>query len=227
MFGSHAKNHALGIGGSRDTEMDCGTCVFVVDDDTSVLRSLGRLLHSVGYSVVGFTTAQAILDYPEPQRASCVVLDLTLPDVNGLQIQAELFARGVECPIVFLTGRAEVATGIEAMRAGAWDFLIKPVDPSVLIDVVASAVFRYSILREQYNELTELSDRWDSLTPRERQVCQLVAQGRLNKEIAAELGTAEKTVKVHRSRAMRKLRARRMADLVRMANEIKETSPLE
>jgi FixJ family two-component response regulator len=133
---------------------------------------------------------------------------------------AELLERVIDCPIVFLSGQADIAMSVEAMRAGAIDFLTKPVDAAALIDAVSAALHRHAVSLEHRGAIASLNDRWQSLTPREREVCLRVVQGQLNKEIAASLGTAEKTIKVHRGRAMRKMQARRIADLVRMANQL-------
>jgi FixJ family two-component response regulator len=152
------------------------------------------------------------------------VLDLSLPGMNGLQIQAELRHRGLNCPIIFLSGQADVSTSVAAMKAGARDFLTKPVDADTLIIAISAAVRQHLLALEHHSETALLAGRWQSLTPREREVLRLVVSGQLNKEIAASLGTAEKTIKVHRGRVMRKMQARRIADLVRMADQLEDRS---
>jgi FixJ family two-component response regulator len=200
--------------------MNCTHTVCLVDDELALLRALTRLLEAAGFSVRTFSSAQAFLDFTEYELPCCVVLDINLPEVNGLQLQAELLERVIDCPIVFLSGQADIAMSVEAMRAGAIDFLTKPVDAAALIDAVSAALHRHAVSLEHRGAIASLNDRWQSLTPREREVCLRVVQGQLNKEIAASLGTAEKTIKVHRGRAMRKMQARRVADLVRMANQL-------
>lgn len=194
--------------------------VCIVDDEPGMLRALTRLLSAAQFRVATFESAEAFLEWTQCNRPCCVLLDLGLPGINGLQIQAELAERDIDCPIVFLSGTANVSASVEAMRAGALDFLTKPVDAETLIDVVRAAIHQHSQSTRHRTELASLTDRWESLTPREQEVLRLVASGRMNKEIAASLGTAEKTVKVHRGRVMRKMQARRVADLVRMAGRL-------
>jgi FixJ family two-component response regulator len=210
-----------------DGEMDdvsFAHTVCIVDDEPGMLRALHRLLNFAGFCVQTFESAHAFLEWSRCNRPCCVLLDLGLPGMNGLQIQAELHDRGIDCPIVFLSGQADVLTSVAAMKAGAADFLTKPVDADILIDAITTAVRRYSITVQHHSEIALLADRWESLTPREREVLRLVVSGQLNKEIAASLGTAEKTIKVHRGRVMRKMRARRIADLVRMADQLHDRS---
>jgi FixJ family two-component response regulator len=198
--------------------------VCIVDDEPGMLRALHRLLNFAGFCVQTFETAQAFLEWSRCNRPGCVLLDLGLPGMNGLQIQAELRDRGFDCPIVFLSGQADVSTSVAAMKAGALDFLTKPVDADTLIDVISAAIRQHSISVQHHSEIASLAGRWESLTPREREVLRLVVSGQLNKEIAASLGTAEKTIKVHRGRVMRKMQARRIADLVRMADQLDDRS---
>ena len=199
--------------------------VCLVDDEPALLRALSRLLEASGFYVQTFTSAESFLEFTETELPSCVVLDLNLPEKNGLQLQAELLESEIDCPIVFLSGQADIPLSVEAMRAGAFDFLTKPVDAAALIDAIHAALHRHAASLEHRGEVASLNDRWRSLTPREREVCLLVVAGQLNKEIAASLGTAEKTIKVHRGRAMRKMQARRVADLVRMANQLSDVAP--
>jgi FixJ family two-component response regulator len=202
--------------------INCAHTVCVVDDEPAMLRALARLLESGGFRVQTFASASAFLEFTEAELPCCVLLDINLPEMNGLQIQAELLDSEIDCPIVFLSGQADISMSVEAMKAGAIDFLTKPVDAEALIDAVNAALHRHAIGIEQRDTLASLADRWNSLTPREREVSRLVVAGQLNKEIAASLGTAEKTIKVHRGRAMRKMQARRVADLVRMAGQLNE-----
>lgn len=206
--------------------MDDASTVCILDDDVSLLRAITRLLVTEGFEVAGFASADSFFEAAKTRLPCCVVLDIGLPNTSGLQIQAELLERGIDCPVVFLSGQANISISVEAMKAGAFDFLTKPVDPAAFIDVVSAAVHRHSNHIEYQHAFAALSDRWGSLTPREKEVCRRVVAGQLNKEIAASLGTAEKTVKVHRGRAMRKMRARRVTDLVRMTEQLIPSSNL-
>jgi len=207
--------------------MKSDNIVCIVDDDDSVLRAITRLLSREGFQAQGFTSADAFFEFAKSSLPSCVVLDMGLPNISGLQIQAELLERGIDCPIVFLSGQSDISACVEAMKAGAFDFLTKAVDPAALIEVVNAAVRQHSMRIEHQYTLTALSDRWGSLTPREQEVCRRVVAGQLNKEIAASLGTAEKTIKVHRGRAMRKMQARRITDLVRMTEKLQTSFALD
>lgn len=204
--------------------MNGADTVCIVDDDPSVLRALTRLLSHVGFAVEGFTCGDSFFEFAKLKLPACVVLDIGLPNTSGLQIQAELVVRGIDCPIVFLSGQADISLSVEAMKAGAFDFLTKPVEPAALIDAINAALHRHAARVEHQHAFATLSDRWGSLTPREKEVCRRVVAGQMNKEIAASLGTAEKTVKVHRGRAMRKMQARRLADLVRMTDQVTRAS---
>jgi FixJ family two-component response regulator len=201
--------------------------VCLVDDEPGILRGLARLLESNGFCVHTFASAQTFLEFTDTELPACVVLDISLPGKNGLQVQAELVESEIDCPIVFLSGQADISMSVQAMRAGAVDFLTKPVDANALIDAVGAALQRHAASMEQRGALESLTDRWRSLTPREREVCQRVAAGQLNKEIAASLGSAEKTIKVHRGRVMKKMQARRVADLVRMASQLHENPTVD
>lgn len=187
-----------------------------------MLRAICRLLGVAGYSVEGFHTAQEFLEYADKESPCVVLLDVNLPDSSGLQVHAELLARGHICPVVFLTAHMDVAVGVEAMKAGAFDYLTKPFDDDALFDTVDAALRQHVSGLEHRDEIQTLLERWETLTPREQEVCKLVVEGCLNKEIAASLGTGEKTVKVHRGRAMKKMQARRVADLVRMAGQLND-----
>lgn len=191
--------------------------VQLVDDDVDVRQALARLLVSAGVPVATFATAEEFLATAELANAGCLVLDLRLPGVGGLDLQAEMAARGIDLPVLFLTGYGDVRSSVSAMKSGAIDFLQKPVDEAEFLAVVERARRRGEALRGEANEVAELRRRFERLTPRERQVMALVVEGRLNKQVAAALGAAEKTVKVHRARVMEKMGATSLADLVRRA----------
>jgi len=190
--------------------------VYVVDDDESVRRALARLIGSLGLQVETFASAQAFLEYDPPDRPSCLVLDVRLPGPSGLELQASLGRAQRTMPIIFITGHGTVPTSVRAMKEGALDFLQKPFEDQKLLDGIQRALTRSRQARAESAERAEIQHRLDTLTPREREVMYLVAAGRLNKQIAGELGTTEKTIKVHRGRAMRKMGAVSVADLVRM-----------
>ncbi len=191
--------------------------VFVVDDDAAVLRSLRRLLASAGFEVVAFDSPQAFLDGLGGDASGCVVLDYSMPGLNGLELQQALGARGSPLPVIFLTGRGDIPTSVRAMKGGAVDFLTKPVEGEVLLAAVRQAILRDRSQREERAGQAEMRRRLATLTARELEVLRHVVAGRLNKQIAAELGTVEKTVKVHRARVLEKMQAQSLADLVRLA----------
>ena len=195
--------------------------VFVVDDDPSVRSSLKFLLSSVGLQVESFDSADALLQRKPPDAPSCLVLDVRLRGLSGLDFQRELAARNRQMPIIFITGHGDIPMSVRAMKAGAVEFLTKPFRDQDLLDAVRIALERDRCRREEEKEVADLQERFDSLTPREQEVISLAVSGLLNKQIAGELGTAENTVKVHRSRAMEKMNAQSFADLVRMIEKLK------
>jgi FixJ family two-component response regulator len=198
--------------------------VFVVDDDPSVRSSLKFLLSTVGLQVESFGSADTFLHRKPPDAPSCLVLDVRLPGLSGLDFQRELAARNIRIPIVFLTGHGDIPMSVRAMKAGAVEFLTKPFRDQDLLDAVRIALERDRGRREQEKEVTDLQRRFDLLTSREQQVISMLVSGMLNKQIAAQLGTAESTVKVQRSRAMEKMHAESLVDLVRMIEKIKGPS---
>jgi RNA polymerase sigma factor (sigma-70 family) len=195
--------------------------VFVVDDDPSVRSSLKFLISTVGLQVETFESAETALQKLSPEAPSCLVLDVRLRGLSGLDLQGELAARKCQVPIVFITGHGDIPMTVRAMKAGAVEFLTKPFRDQDLLDAVRIALERDRARRQRESERTELQQRFDSLTSREREVISLVVAGKLNKEIAHQLGTAENTIKVHRSRAVEKMHAQSVAELVRMMEKIK------
>lgn len=198
--------------------------VFVIDDDPSVRSSVKFLISTVGLQVESFDSAETFLKRKPPQTTSCLVLDVRLQGLSGLDFQRELAAKSIRIPIVFITGHGDIPMSVRAMKAGAVEFLTKPFRDQDLLDAIRVALERDRARREQEKEVTELQQRFESLTPREQEVTSMVASGMLNKQIAGQLGTAENTVKVHRSRAMEKMRAQSLADLVRIIEKLKNPS---
>lgn len=201
--------------------MSGGSIVFVVDDDPSVRSSLKFLISTVGLKVEAFESTDSFMHRQPADSPSCLVLDIRLPGSSGLDLQRELAARNIRIPIVFVTGHGDIPMSVRAMKAGAVEFLTKPFRDQDLLDAIRIALERDRERREQEKEAAELQARFKSLTPREREVIAMVVSGMLNKQIAGRLGTAENTVKVHRSRAIEKMHAQSLADLVRMFEKLK------
>lgn len=194
--------------------------VFVVDDDPSVRAGLRRLISAAGYEVRTYASSGELLEDAAAAEAGCLVLDLQMPGATGLELQSELERRGMDVPIVFLTGYGTVSASVSAMKRGAVDFLEKPAPAEELLTAVNAALQRGAAERRERREVEELADRLGSLTPREREVLGYVVAGRLNRQTATALGVTEKTVKVHRARVMSKMQADSLADLVRMAEHL-------
>jgi FixJ family two-component response regulator len=200
--------------------MEPAPIVFIIDDDRSVRSALSNLLRSVGLQAEVFGSPQEFLSRGEPEGPACIVLDVRFPGRSGLDLQKDLAAANRPLPIIFMTGHGDIPMTVRAMKAGAVEFLTKPFRDQDLLDAVAVALERDRARREGERRLDELRARLDTLTPREREVLHLVITGRLNKQIAGELGVSEMTVKIHRRHMMRKMQASRIVELVRMADEL-------
>src|SRR5215475_11373458 len=205
--------------------MDAEALVFIVDDDAPMRESLQNLLRSVGLRVEAFASAQEFLHHTRPDVPSCLVLDVRLPGISGLELQQRLAEGDMAMPIIFITGHGDIPMTVQAMKAGAVEFLSKPFRDQALLDAIQQALARDRQAREQLAQSEELRRRYGALTPREREVMALVVAGLLNKQIAGELGTSEASVKVHRQHVMAKMGASSLAALVRMADRLGIPTP--
>ena len=194
--------------------------VFIVDDDEIMRRSTERVVRSHGFAVHSFASAREFLRGAQFEGPSCLVLDLQMPDVTGLDLQSELAPRGIEIPVIFLTGHGDIPSSVRAMKAGAVEFLTKPVPPPVLLAAIRAAIEQDRASQRARLELAGLRGRYDRLTPREREILKLVVAGMLNKQIASELGTVERTIKFHRAHIMEKMRAQSLAELVLISGRL-------
>jgi RNA polymerase sigma factor (sigma-70 family) len=200
--------------------------VYVVDDDPSMRKALERLLRSAGHDAKTFGSALEFLNFSHPDAPGCLILDIKMPQLGGLELQERLTEKGISFPIVFITGHGTVPASVRAFKAGAMDFLQKPFKDSELLEAVARSIEKHRRLRQAQYEMRELQARLNTLTPREREVFMLIVSGMLNKQVAFELGIGEKTIKVHRARVMEKMRARSFADLVRFTEKLGIRSPV-
>ena len=200
--------------------MEAGATVFVVDDDPSIRKALSRLIGSAGYQVESFTSAEDFLAKSHQDGASCLILDVSMPGLDGIQLQEKLKAAGVIIPIIFLTGHGDIPMSVKAMKAGALDFIPKPVEDETLLQAIEFAIARNVERRQARSEIEEVEGRVKTLTPREYEVMGLVVTGLLNKQIAFKLGISEKTIKVHRARVMEKMQAGSVAELVRLTEKL-------
>ena len=195
--------------------------VHVVDDDASFRVAIGRLLGASGYEVVLYESARLLLDrLPDERRAGCILLDVKMPDLSGPELQTRLMEAGSKLPIIFMTGNGDIPTSVRAIKAGAEDFLTKPIEKDRLFGAIERAIARYQSARQENDRLNTLRARMATLTPREQRVFELLLQGKRNKQIAYELGVTESTIKVHRGRVMAKARVESLVELVRLASVI-------
>jgi len=198
--------------------------VYVVDDDPSIRKALRRLLRSAGYEAKTFASAHEILNYTFPDSPGCIVLDIKMPKLGGLELQALLSEKDISFPIIFITGHGTVPASVRAFKAGAMDFLQKPFEDSELLSAVSRCIKKHRRLQQEQKVMKNIRSRLEALTPREREVFSHVVKGMLNKQIAFDLGISEKTIKVHRARVMEKMGALSLAELVRFAEKLKTRS---
>lgn len=199
--------------------------VFIVDDDASVRKSLARLMQAHGRKAVDFPSAEDFLRRHDPRQPGCLVLDLSMPGIDGLVLQRQLDTADIPLPIVFITGHGTIPASVQAMKAGAIDFLTKPVGQDVLLRAIDAAIEKDRVTRQRREEIAAIEARLSALTPREREVLTYVVAGKVNKQIAGALGTVEKTIKVHRSRVMQKLGVTSVAELVKLAGRVGIVGP--
>jgi RNA polymerase sigma factor (sigma-70 family) len=200
--------------------MSDGAIVYLLDDEPEMLKALSRVLNAHGIETKAFLSAREFLAHDQTSRPACLVLDLAMPELDGLEVQRRLSRDGVRLPIVFLTGHGDIPTSVRAMKAGAEDFLTKPVDAANLLRAVCAAIRQAEEQQAEDIETDQLRKRLDKLTPRQREVLEYVIAGKMNKNIAAELGTGEQNIKVHRRRLIRKMGVKSLAELVRLAERL-------